>query len=131
MMMKVCQFYPSTHDTSLECCAVSKDVMQWQSNLSHASIEELRGVSTPMLMIGSHGISYTTPKVEPKSVSVFIHLPMVHHWGIVWSALMLSPCLVVCTMVDLPHPYIQLRGVSIPVWMTGAVCTSHTILGKG
>ena len=59
--------------------------------LTHILIDELRGVSRCVWIIGVHGTLYTTPKTEAKSVPGVITLPMTHHWSVVCSVSMLSP----------------------------------------
>ena len=51
---------------SFVCCVASMDVIpllacllvQWSINITHASIDGLTGVSTPVWIVGAHGISH-------------------------------------------------------------------------
>ena len=81
-------------------------------------IDELRGMSTPIWMIGSWYLHYRSPKTEARSVPVSINIPMVHHWGVVWLVWVWSPYLVLCAIVYQPHitQIDELRGISTPLY---------------
>ena len=106
-------FYPSTYGTSLECYVASMDIIPLFDCLCN-----VRSTSPMYILINWEGcqhlygwleimLHHTSSKVEDTSVSVFIHLSMVHPSGVVWPVWMISPCLVGCTMGDQPHTYID------------------------
>ena len=78
-------------------------LVQWQTNLTHEHIDELRGIPTPTWMVGAHVTSHTIQGRGWKCSS-FLSSMLVHPWSIVWPVCMWPLCFVDCVVVYQPHP---------------------------